>query len=371
MSKYLLKLTAALGAAVVLTSAAYAQETPLGLGRAALPDEIVAWDKDVRPDGLGLPEGSGSVEDGEMIFADKCADCHGDFAEGVDNWPKLAGGMDTLDHEDPLKTVGSFWPYLSTTWDYVNRSMPFGEAQTLTADEVYAIVAYIVYSNDLVDDDFILSKDNFLDVEMPNLDGFILDDRADYEWIEFAKEPCMENCKDAVEITMRATVLDVTPTETTEEVLAEEPPAETTEAALTPEPVVEEVAVEEAVEEVVAEEIIEEVEAIEVDEVLLAAGLKVFKKCKSCHQIGENAGNKTGPQLNGVFNRTAAGVDGFRYSKAMITAGAEGLVWDEETLTEFLAGPRKYLKGTKMTFKGLKKEKDFAAISYYLQSFSD
>lgn len=358
MSKYHLKLTAVLGAVVALSSAAYAQETLLGLGRAALPDEIAAWDKDVRPDGLGLPEGSGSVEDGEMIFADKCADCHGDFAEGVDNWPKLAGGMDTLDHEDPLKTVGSFWPYLSTTWDYVNRSMPFGEAQTLSPDEVYAIVAYIVYSNDLVDDDFVLSKDSFLDVEMPNLEGFILDDRADHEWIEFAKEPCMENCKEAVEITMRATVLDVTPTET-----AEEAPAETAEAALTPEPVVEE-----PVAEVVAEEAVVE---IEVDVVMLAAGLKVFKKCKSCHQIGENAKNKTGPQLNGVFGNTAAGIVGFKYSKAMKDAGTEGLVWDEQSLTEFLADPRKYLKGTKMTFKGLKKEKDFAAISYYLQSFSN
>ena len=91
------------------------------------------------------------------MFVDRCASCHGEFAEGADNWPVLAGGFDTLADEDPVKTVGSYWPHLSTAWDYISRSMPFGEAGTLTADETYAIVAYILYSNDLVDDDFELS----------------------------------------------------------------------------------------------------------------------------------------------------------------------------------------------------------------------
>ncbi len=183
----------------------------LGLGRAAMPQEVAAWDLDVSPDGTGLPEGEGSVLDGEEIFADNCAVCHGDFAEGVDNWPKLAGGADTLDHKDPLKTVGSYWPHLSTTFDYVNRSMPFGQAQTLSADETYAIVAYILYSNDIVDEDFVLSKGNFLDVEMPNAGGFIVDDREVSEKA-FWSEPCMSECKPAAaEITMRAAVLDVTP----------------------------------------------------------------------------------------------------------------------------------------------------------------
>ena len=91
-----------------------------------------------------------------QIFAEKCAACHGDFAEGVDNWPKLAGGADTLDHEDPLKTVGSYWPHLTTAYDYIKRSMPYGNAGTLSDDEVYAIVAYILYSNDLIEEDFVL-----------------------------------------------------------------------------------------------------------------------------------------------------------------------------------------------------------------------
>lgn len=157
-----------------LTAPAPIAEGPYGLGRAAMPEEISAWDVDVLPDGRGLPEGSGDAFNGEEVFADKCASCHGDFAEGVDNWPVLAGGFDTLADEDPVKTVGSYWPYLSTVWDYIHRSMPFGEAGTLTADETYAIVAYILYSNDLVDDDFVLSHENFADFEMHNQEGFVV-----------------------------------------------------------------------------------------------------------------------------------------------------------------------------------------------------
>ena len=170
-----------------------------------------AWDLDVSPDGTGLPAGSGSVEAGEELFSAQCASCHGEFAEGVDNWPKLAGGDDTLADEDPVKTVGSYWPYLSTAWDYVHRSMPFGGAQVLSADETYAIVAYILYSNNLVEEDFVLSNENFLEVKMPNAEGFIVDDRPETEYAKWRGEPCMQDCKADVEITMRATVLDVTP----------------------------------------------------------------------------------------------------------------------------------------------------------------
>ena len=211
MSKSVLKILATTALAGLVASPLLAQT--YNLGRAALPAEIAAWDIAVEPDGTGLPVGSGSVAEGEPLFSEKCAACHGEFAEGVDNWPKLAGGDDTLADEDPLKTVGSYWPYLSTAWDYVHRSMPFGGAQVLTPDETYAIVAYILYSNYLVDDEFVLSNENFLDVEMPNADGFIVDDRAETEYPQWRTEPCMTNCKDDVKITMRATVLDVTPDE--------------------------------------------------------------------------------------------------------------------------------------------------------------
>lgn len=192
-------------------AAAAASQQPLGLGRPALPEEVAAWNLDVSPDGTGLPEGSGDVMTGEELYLENCAACHGDFAEGLDNWPSLAGGEGTLDQENPEKTIGSYWPYLSTVWDYVHRSMPFGNAQILSADDTYAIVAYLLYSNALVEDDFVLSRENFTEVQLPNVEGFIADDRDETEYGTFSAEPCMENCKESVEVTMRASVLDVTP----------------------------------------------------------------------------------------------------------------------------------------------------------------
>lgn len=333
----------------------------LGLGRAALPEEIAAWDLDVSPDGTGLPVGAGTVEDGEVVFSERCAACHGEFAEGVDNWPKLAGGADTLDHEDPLKTVGSYWPHLSTAWDYVNRSMPFGEAQSLEADEVYAIVAYILYSNDLVDDDFVLSNENFAEVELPNAGGFIIDDRAETEYPQWTGEPCMADCKESVEITMRAAVLDVTPEEE-----GGEPPAATPAVVEAAAEAVEEVAEEvaEAAEEA-GEEVAEEAAGAALDMALVEDGEKVFKKCKSCHQVGEGAKNKTGPVLNGIVGQPAGAVEGFKYSKDMAESG---LTWDEATLAAFLAKPKDLLKKTKMSFAGLKKDDEIAAVIEYLKS---
>lgn len=343
MSKYR-NLLLCVAAASVVAGPALAGK--FGLGRAALPEEIAAWDLDVAPDGTGLPAGSGSVLDGEETFAEFCASCHGDFAEGVDNWPKLAGGADTLADKDPLKTVGSYWPYLSTTFDYVRRSMPFGNAQSLTDDQVYEITAYILYSNDLVDEDFVLSNENFLEVELPNAQGFILDDRDTAE-AHFWTEPCMENCKDVVEITMRAAVLDVTPEDETAQ--AEAPAV--VEAAATPEPAPEPVA-----------------EVAALDEALVKKGEKVFKKCKACHQVGEKAKNKTGPILNGIIGAPIGQVEGFKYSKDMKALGEEGQVWDDENLTAFLTKPKKFLKKTKMSFAGLKNEADIAAVTEYLKS---
>ena len=331
-----------------------------GLGRAALPEELAAWDLDVSPDGTGLPVGSGSVEDGEMLFSENCAVCHGEFAEGVGNWPKLAGGEGTLADDDPVKTVGSYWPYLSTAWDYVHRSMPFGNAQSLTADETYAIVAYILYSNWIVEDDFVLSNENFLEVEMPNADGFIVDDRAETEYSQWRSEPCMENCKEGeVQITMRATVLDVTPEE--EEAAAQDEAAATTEAATETA-----TAQETSAEEAPAEEV--QLAAAAPDPALVEAGEGVFRKCKACHQVGEGASNRTGPHLNGIVGRDIGGVDGFRYSSTMAEMGG---TWTPEALAAFLADPRGYVKGTKMAFAGLKSDGDIEAVTAYLSTFSE
>jgi len=310
----------------------------MGLGRAALPEEIAAWDQEISPDGTGLPKGSGDAIVGEEVFADQCASCHGDFAEGIDNWPKLAGGADTLDHEDPLKTVGSYWPHLTTAFDYVKRSMPFGAAGTLSDDEVYAIVAYILYSNDLIEDDFVLSDQNLAQFELPNAGGFILDDRAETEYAAWSGEPCMVDCKADVKVTMRAMVLDVTP----EEEGADEPPTEDEEASV-----------------------------VGFDAELALAGETVFKKCKACHQVGEGAKNKTGPMLNGIVGASAGAVEGFRYSKALKAAGEDGLEWTPGELAAFLAKPKAYLKGTKMSFVGLKKEEDQLAVIEYLKSVAE
>ncbi|MBN2631880.1 MAG: c-type cytochrome [Rhodobacteraceae bacterium] len=345
---------------VLLSAPAFAEK--LGLGRVALPEEIAAWDEDVRPDGQGLPVGSGDVLTGEEVFSANCAVCHGEFAEGVDNWPKLAGGAGTLDHDDPLKTVGSFWPHLSTTFDYVNRSMPYGNAGTLSADDVYAITAYILYSNDLVDEDFVLSNENFAEVVMPNADNFIVDDRKDSEYALFSATPCMENCKETVEITMRAAVLDVTPN--VEETLA--PVVEVKQIAEAPA----------AAPEVVVQATAEAPPAVEAapvaaaaDPALISAGEKVFKQCAACHKIGDNAKNSTGPIMTGIIGRTAGTVDGYKYSKPMKTAGEDGLVWDAATLDAYLADPKGYIPRGKMSFAGLKKAEDRAAVIAYLSTF--
>lgn len=200
-----------LAAAVIVSfagGAAFADK--YGLGREALPEEIKSWDIDVRPDGNGLPEGQGSVSEGEAIFSEQCAVCHGDFAEGVDRWPVLAGGAGTIKSADPVKTIGSYWPYLSTVYDYIHRAMPFGNAQSLEPDQIYAITAYLLYSNNIVDSEFVLSKENFTTIHMPNEANFFDDDRPDTPNIK-DKEPCMKDCKAEVKITGHARIIDVTP----------------------------------------------------------------------------------------------------------------------------------------------------------------
>lgn len=183
------------------------------LGRKALSQEIQAWNIDIRPDGLGLPVGQGSVSQGEPIYVDNCAVCHGDFGEGIDRWPILAGGFDTLTEDRPEKTIGSYWPYLSTVFDYVKRAMPFGNARSLSDDDVYALTAYLLYLNDVVtEEDFELSNENFKSIRLPNEQNFVADNRSEEPHYKSASEPCMRDCiPGKAKVTMRARVLDVTP----------------------------------------------------------------------------------------------------------------------------------------------------------------
>lgn len=346
MLKFPKKSTLTMGGAILVIGVAQgAAAQQYNLGRDALPEEVAAWDIDVRPDGKGLPVGSGDVYTGEEVWIEKCSSCHGDFAEGSGRWPVLAGGIDTLDSERPVKTIGSYWPYLSTVYDYVNRAMPFGNAQSLTDDEVYALTAYILYSNDIVDDEFTLTNDNFLEVQMPNAGNFYPDDRVEVEMPLFSVEACMSDCKPSVEITMRAAVVDVTPEAESDAV------------------------VEEAVAEPAAVEEVAVVEVVALDMALVAAGEGAFRQCKSCHQVGDSARNRTGPMLNNIVGNPAGGVEGFRYSAPMTEAAGAGLIWTSEELTAFLTDPRGYMRGTKMTFRGVRKEEDIAAIIEYLKSF--
>ena len=185
----------------------------LGIGRLATPEEIAGWDIDIRPDGHGLPVGKGTVKQGEPLYIERCAACHGEFGESAGRWPILMGGAGTLASHDPIKSIGSYWPYASTVVDYIRRSMPFGNAQSLSNDELYAITAYVLYLNDVIKDEhFELNEKNFTSIKLPNQPNFIDDDREVAEKEFWHKTPCMANCAPgAAKIIGRARAIDVTP----------------------------------------------------------------------------------------------------------------------------------------------------------------
>lgn len=184
----------------------------LGLGRPALPEEVKAWDTDVRPDGKGLPVGKGTVKQGDELFQERCAACHGEFGQGAGRYPAIAGGIGTLKADRPDKTVGSFWPDASTVFDYIKRAMPFGNAQSLTDDETYALTAYILNMNDVIkDENFELNEKNLASVKMPNAAAFYGDDRETAEKQFWKKDPCMKDCRATPKVTGRAVSVDVTP----------------------------------------------------------------------------------------------------------------------------------------------------------------
>ncbi|MGI8527395.1 MAG: c-type cytochrome [Pseudolabrys sp.] len=202
-------------AALALSAPAFAQSKPLGIGRAATAAEIAGWDIDVRPDGQGAPPGKGSVKDGEEVYLTRCAACHGEFGESAGRWPQLAQGKGTLASHDPVKTVGSYFAHLSSVFDYIRRAMPFGDAQSLTNDELYAVTAYVLNLNDIVDDKFVLSKETWSQVKMPNAGGFYDDDRETTEKAFWNSKPCTTDCGPPLKIIGRAQAVDVTPDDKT------------------------------------------------------------------------------------------------------------------------------------------------------------
>jgi mono/diheme cytochrome c family protein len=147
-------------------------ESP-NLGRAVSPDEIASWDISIGPDGTGLPAGSGTPQQGEQVYLAKCLACHGEKGAGKPN-DQLVGGQGSLEPPQvPVKTVGSFWPYATTVFDYVRRAMPLNEPKSLSDDEVYAVVAYILQLNGVIREDDTMDAQTLPAVRMPNRDGFV------------------------------------------------------------------------------------------------------------------------------------------------------------------------------------------------------
>lgn len=189
----------------------YAADRPAGFfGYGATPtaDQIAGWSIAVRSDGEGLPPGHGSVDEGANIYIAQCSSCHGTFGEGEARYPKLAGsGSLTADRPEP--TVGNYWPYATTLWDYINRAMPFPAPRSLTPDQVYAITAYVLNLNNIVPADFVANRDSLPKVQMPNRNGFIwVDPRPDTKSVH-----CMSNCEDPAKVKVLSTAEgnDLTP----------------------------------------------------------------------------------------------------------------------------------------------------------------
>jgi cytochrome c len=162
-----------LAAVIALASsgAIMAQSPTYKVGRPPTEAELRAWDNVVGTDGKELPPGSGSAVEGAKVYATKCIFCHGaSLTEGPA--PRLVGGVDSLSTRAPLLTVGSFWPYATTVWDYINRSMPQGAEGSLTPDQIYAVTAFVLYKNGIVKETDVLDAKSLLKVQMPNRDGF-------------------------------------------------------------------------------------------------------------------------------------------------------------------------------------------------------
>src|SRR5207302_8746839 len=155
-----------------------AQSPKYGVGRPPTAEQSLNLGASVAPDGSGLPEGSGTPAAGRVVYAAKCSSCHGEKGQGGIG-PPLVGGQGTLGTAKPLKTVGSYWPYATTVWDYINRAMPFNQPGLLKPPEVYALVAYILNLNDIIRNDQAMDSKSLPQVKMPNRNGFVADPRPD------------------------------------------------------------------------------------------------------------------------------------------------------------------------------------------------
>lgn len=189
-------------AALLLSCGPTMAATPWqSLGEPLTEREISSWDIDVRPDGKGLPPGKGSVEQGQALYDAQCASCHGVFGESND-YLALTGGIGTLASDTPQRTVASKLDYATTLWDYINRAMPFTHSKVLTADEVYAVTAYVLNLAEILPFDATLDEKTLPEVVMPNREGFTqahgfmaVDGKPDVQ-----AKACMQDCADKVTV---------------------------------------------------------------------------------------------------------------------------------------------------------------------------
>ena len=166
------KFVFAIGLATAGSNAAFALEDSPNLGQAATQADIAAWDISIAPDGTGLPPGNGTAKQGEALFKEKCVTCHGEKGVGTKTAVPLAGGFGTLTGDAPLKTVGSYWPYATTLFDFVRRGMPLTQPESLTNEEVYALSAYILNLNGVIGAKDVMNAKTLPKVKMPNREKF-------------------------------------------------------------------------------------------------------------------------------------------------------------------------------------------------------
>lgn len=162
---------AALGVVLSASVLTFAAEGPVRLGVVVTQAQLEAWDLIIEPDGTGLPAGSGTAAQGQEIYAQQCAACHGMQGEGMPGVPALAGGSPTA--TPPLMTAGSYWPYATTLYDYIRRAMPPTAPKSLSNTEVYQVVAYVLNLHGIIGAEEVLDSDSLPRVQMPNRDGFV------------------------------------------------------------------------------------------------------------------------------------------------------------------------------------------------------
>jgi cytochrome c len=180
-----------LTAMALLVSATFAgSAVAANLGTPISEADVAAWDIDIStPTGEGLPDGQGTVAEGAAIFEEKCVACHGENADGGSVYGSMVGGIGSMTEPKRRLTPGSMYPYAPILFDYVRRAMPMDSPQSLTDNEVYALAAYLYNLNGLVPDDATMNAETLAAIEMPNRDGFMVDDRPDV-----TSTRCMNDC---------------------------------------------------------------------------------------------------------------------------------------------------------------------------------